>query len=88
MFGPRTWAPPSNKGNSLNTDPKVRVSLLASSALMDVHIPRYSHFLALLYPEYLFIPRRFNTELCDSDKLDKKKRLVLARTNILAFVAV
>lgn len=40
MFGSRTWATPSNKGTSLNTDPKVRVSLLASNALMDKHILR------------------------------------------------
>lgn len=40
MFGSRTWAPPSNKGSFLNTDPKVRVSLLASSALMDKHTLR------------------------------------------------
>lgn len=40
MLGSRTWAPPSNKGTSLNTDPKVRVSLLACSALMDKRILR------------------------------------------------
>lgn len=89
MFGSRTWAPPSNKGTSLNADPKVTVFLLASIAQMDKPILRQSHFLALLYPEYLFIPRRFNTKLCDSDKLDKNKGLVFAgRTNILAFGAI
>lgn len=89
MFGSRAWAPPSNKGASLNTHPKVRQSLLAPSALMDKHILRQLHFLALLYTEYLFIPRRFNIELCDSDKLDKKKALVFAgRTNALDFMVM
>lgn len=60
MFGSRTWAPPSTKVTSLNTDPKVRMSLLAFRAPMDKHILRQSHFPALLYPKYLSIPSGFN----------------------------